>query len=418
MTQVYEQLDDVRDLLLADVAIQIQLSPSNYRLAVERVETLAAWLDRDGSVLAGRVQLVYPQGSMAINATIASCLKNDEFDVDVIAQLDLPAGTTPQRALDLLYWGIKGDKGSRYHGVTHRNTRCVTVDYAEMHVDITPAQLIPGREPRVSHIFHHRPEELSVPGERILANPYGFAEWFNAILPRMKTFEEFYEARSRSADSVLAKAETEDVPEQIPAYLKPPAVVSLQLVKRNRNVRYERRAGRRPPSVLLACRIAESGSASGKPYDELLHHARALERYFDEHQVHGRLVHVVNPTCPEDVFSDRWPENLTEQGMYLEDLRFLVSQLERLELGADLKTIADVFSRLFGEEPSQTVIRKFVDRSGESIARGSLRTERGSGRVHLGGSGLIAAAGALAPANVRGSPRHTFYGPTDDGSNR
>src|SRR5437763_14021735 len=108
MSQPHELLDDVRDVLLTDIAIRIQLSPSNYRLAVERVETLAAWLDREGSELAGRVRLVYPQGSMAINATIASCLKTDEFDIDAIAQLDLLPGTTPQQALDLLCRSVKG----------------------------------------------------------------------------------------------------------------------------------------------------------------------------------------------------------------------------------------------------------------------------------------------------------------------
>jgi hypothetical protein len=75
MPQSRFTLNDVRDVLLADVAIRIQLSPTNYRLAVERVETLAAWLDREGSPLAGRVRLAYLQGSMAISATIASCLK-------------------------------------------------------------------------------------------------------------------------------------------------------------------------------------------------------------------------------------------------------------------------------------------------------------------------------------------------------
>jgi len=58
--------DDVRDILLTDVAIKIQLSPSLYRLAVERMDTLATWLDREGSELAGLVTLLYAQGSMSV----------------------------------------------------------------------------------------------------------------------------------------------------------------------------------------------------------------------------------------------------------------------------------------------------------------------------------------------------------------
>lgn len=407
-------LNDVRDILLADVAIRIQLSPTNHRRAVDRVETLATWLDREGSEVAGRVRLVYAQGSMAIHATIASCLKRDEFDIDVIAQLDLPAGTTPQQGLDMLCRSIKGEKGSRYFAMTTRNTRCVTVAYADMHVDLTPAELLEGREPRVSHIFHHRPEQPSTPGERIVANPFGFAEWFNMVTPRAVAFEEFFEARSRAMDRMLKAAETEEVPEPIPAYLKPPALIALQLIKRFRNVRYDKRAGRLPPSVMLACLVAQSGGATGRPFDELLHQSRALVRYFEEHQTRRRRVHIVNPRCPEDVFSDRWPADLDEQDVFLSDLRVLMTQLERLEPGADLETIADVFSQLFGEDISQSVIREFADRSGESIAGGRLHSEQASGRVDLGRSGIITIAAAAVPTavteSVRASPQHTFYG--------
>lgn len=413
MPQAKFTLNDVRDVLLADIAIRIQLSPTNYRLAERRVKTLADWLDRDGSELAGRVELVYPQGSMAINATIASCLERDEFDIDVIAQLDLPIGTTPEQALDLLYRSIKGEKGSRYYSVTRRNTRCVTVEYAEMHVDLTPAQLLPAREPRVSHIFHHRPEEPGTLGRRVVANPYGFAEWFKEVTPRSLEFEEYFEVHSRAADRLIVHAaETEEVPEQIPAYLKPPAVIALQLIKRFRNVQYEERDDRRPPSVLLACRVAQASSGSSRPFVELLRQARQLAGYFAEHQALGRPVHVVNPTCSEDLFSDRWPSSLAEQGVFLGDLRFLVAQLERIEREADLETMADVFERLFGEELSKRVVSEFADRSGKSISDGRLHAELATGRIDLRRSGIVTGLTASAPATVvRAAPRHTFYGP-------
>lgn len=408
------ELTDVRDVLLTDVAIRIQLSPTNHRTAVKRVDTLAEWLDRPGSELAGRVRIVYAQGSMAIHATIAACLKRDEFDIDVIVQLDLPPGTTAQEALDLLYRVVKGEKGSRYYDMTKRNTRCVTVEYAEMHVDLTPAELLADREPRVSDIFHHRPEEPHTPGKRIMANPFGFAEWFNAVTPRAVAFEQFFEARSRQMEPMFEAAETEEVPEPIPAYLKPPAVIALQLLKRNRNVRYDARTGRRPPSVLLACLMAQFAGTSGRPFAELLHQARALARYFQEHQSRSKLVHVVNPRCPEDIFTDRWPANLQEQQTFTDDLRLLVTELERIEREPDLEVIAEVFSRLFGEDVSKTVIREFVDRSGESIASGKLLTERLSGRIDLGGSGIVTGVGATLAAtrieSVRSAPRHTFYG--------
>jgi hypothetical protein len=53
---------DAADILLADVAIRVQLSPTNYSLAVSRANVLSEWIDRPESPLHGRVTLTYAQG--------------------------------------------------------------------------------------------------------------------------------------------------------------------------------------------------------------------------------------------------------------------------------------------------------------------------------------------------------------------
>ena len=133
-------LTDPVDILLADVAIRVQLSRTDYDKAVSRYQTINKWIERDGSLLKERVELFYPQGSMAIGATIASRLKTDEFDIDVVSQLDLPDNTSPQKVLDLLFEAIRGEPGSQYYQMAERRTRCVTVHYSDaMHLDVTPA---------------------------------------------------------------------------------------------------------------------------------------------------------------------------------------------------------------------------------------------------------------------------------------
>src|SRR5262245_49973358 len=84
------------DVLLADVAVSVQLPPSLHEVATERYETIRNWIERAGSPLADLVLRFYPQGSMAIDATIASKAKNDEFDIDIIAELNLPANVDPK----------------------------------------------------------------------------------------------------------------------------------------------------------------------------------------------------------------------------------------------------------------------------------------------------------------------------------
>ena len=92
-------LSEPADALLADIAIRVQLTPTQYSLAVQRYETVHKWIERPGSPLEDRVLQFHTQGSMAIGATVASKLQYDEHDIDLIAELDIPANTAPSAVL-------------------------------------------------------------------------------------------------------------------------------------------------------------------------------------------------------------------------------------------------------------------------------------------------------------------------------
>jgi hypothetical protein len=64
---------------------------------------------------------------MAVGATIASRLRTDEYDIDVIAELALPPETPAEVVLNLLFHSVRGDRGSRFYDLVERRTRCVTI---------------------------------------------------------------------------------------------------------------------------------------------------------------------------------------------------------------------------------------------------------------------------------------------------
>lgn len=94
---------------------------------------------------------------MAIDATTSTRGTDDEYDLDIVAELAVEPVAPPDTVLDLLFRSIKGYPTSQK---VIRQTRCVTVRYADkMHLDITPAaRLLNGAE-RESHIFHANPAE-------------------------------------------------------------------------------------------------------------------------------------------------------------------------------------------------------------------------------------------------------------------
>lgn len=399
----------VGEILLAGTAVRIELPPSLHRLAVDRYEAVRNFVEREESPLHDRVCIFYPQGSMAIRATIKSRKRGDGYDIDIVAELILPPQTPPDLVLDLLFEAINGPPGSQYHGKVERQTRCVTVYYADgMHLDITPTILLDATDPRRSWLFHAKAGEPASAHRRLLMNSFAFCGWFNERTPIDLEFERAYAFKANVLERMKADAEVVPVPEHCTVEGgKSAAVVALQLLKRNRNLRYSGRSGRIPPSVMMAKFSGDAAvpgsSISGALFaitEVALAHLEAADRT-------GRLVDIRNPRCIDDRFTDRWPENLAAQRTYIADLKLFRQQLEALM--SDRYTLPqkqDLLAKMFGEGPAQSVIEDYAASLGRAIQLGQ-RTVAPTGRV-------TPVAGVAAPIIIRPSPAqarpHTFYG--------
>lgn len=403
---------DLLDLLLADIAVKLQLPPSRFAVAEQRYHTLSNWVDRPGSPLHGLVPRVYAQGSMAIKATIASCRRNDEYDVDALAELSLPRLTHPRDVLDLLYEAIRGEPGSRYYDATTRCSRCVQVQYADgMHIDITPTIRLEERLEREGFIFHAKVEEPRSSDRRIEANPFGFAQWFTERTPAEYDFALNFAEKSLAYDRAhfVEAAETEPVPSPSPIYEKSRALITLQLLKRWRNIAYDARPGRQPPSVLMAKLVGEHANQShGSLFAELLHQARQMLVFFEEAHLRQKLVYVANPVCDSDVFSDRWPADRDVQHTFIRDLQNLVAQLEEMAQ-SKLSRTQEILGDLFGEEPAKTAVDSAMKEYCRAYASGHAQHDPKTGRFNPGASGVAGVVASTSRATIQ-TPRHTFDG--------
>ena len=405
------QLTEPTDILLADVAIRVQLGQTHYQMTVERYQKINKLIERDGSPLKDIVELFYPQGSMAIGATIASRLRTDEFDIDVVAQLDLPDCIPPHEPLDMLFEAIRGEPGSRYYKKTKRRTRCVTVDYEDkMHIDVTPVIRRLDTPERESWLFHDRPEAPQEPSYSLIANPYGFAEWFRDNTPPDQDFADIFEKRAAEYEQLvlMETAESEPVPLQEPPFRKSKAVIVLQLLKRWRNVQYDTRSGRRPPSILIAKLVADAANHTDRLSEELLFQARHMLHEFQRFHNAGCCIHVTNPVCEQDVLTDRWPESLRDQAIFINDLENLVTKVERLVSGRDLEEIKKIMVELFGEAPTIDVVEAFVRRMGDGMLSGQSQHRPGTGSLVF--PTTAAGTSMTTPSGAVSTPKHTFFG--------
>jgi hypothetical protein len=399
----------IGEILLAETAIRIELPPSLHRLAVERYEALRKHIERDASPLADRVRIFYPQGSMAIRATIRSRKREEGFDIDIVAELILPLGTAPAAVLDILFAAINSEKGSLYHGKVERNTRCVTVHYEDgMHLDITPSLLVDEYDPRRSVIFHAKAEEPPAAHRRLEMNSYAFVEWFNARTPMDVSFAEAYAKKAYAFDHRLS-ADADFKP--VPAHSssdggKSATAVAMQLLKRNRNIKYARRPGRIPPSVMIAAFAGETavpGNSISGALDAITEHMLTV---LSAAQAQGQLVDIRNPRCEADRFTDRWPENLVAQATHIEDLKLFRQQLAAVMSDKfSLEDKRNLLALMFGEGPARAVVEDFAARIGESVRQGTRR---------IGVTGRVLPAAVAAPTIAKPAAAqrrgHTFYG--------
>lgn len=396
------------DVLLADVAARVQLPPSSYEIAGQRYNTLAKHVEREGSPLRGKVDRVYAQGGIATGSVVANRASNDEYDVDAILSLNVSPDSDPKWVLDTLFEAVRGEKGSRYYDVTTRCTRCVQVTYSDkMHVDLTPVVQLLGRPDRESVIFHHRAETPLVPGYRVIGNPYGFAQWFKYETPPEVLFGvAFADYQLNEMRKALARAETEPLPVQMKPHETSRALLSLQLTKRFRNLRYNEREGRCPPSVVLAKMIAEHKVQRSGFAAALLSHVTYIRDQFRTAHDAGRLYHAVNPVCSTDVLTDRWPGDLYNQGIWVRDLDHYVAQLTFYVNGAP--TLAQrqaILADLFGEQAAKSAVLDFAQRMGRDKELGQSRYTPGTGRLIVPASPAI-----LSPSLGRAEPRTDYFG--------
>ncbi|WP_160004743.1 nucleotidyltransferase [Rhizobium sp. 18055] len=399
---------DPADRILAEIAVSIQLPPSLHAKAVGRYEAVRKHLEATASFY-GDIEHFYPQGSMAIDATISTRGTDDEYDIDIIAQVGGRFRTmSPLDVLLTLERGLVDCHGLK---VT-RQTRCITLHYADnMHLDISPVIRDYGYPDRQSHIMHAKGPNASSEDCRVPTNAYAFVEWYKRNTPNETVVRDAFQKRWQETMGFAADADVDNVPDQTHFGVKSMATLALQLVKRYRNIRYDdpRRTGRMPPSVMLAYYAAKTSRPGQKLTDALIGLCNSMVVDIAFASARGLKLHMTNPEYSDDVFTDRWPESVQQQNLFASDLRELVGELELLRAHkADLNQMPEWLRNTFGDRVVTSVIDRIAKTNGAAIKTSTQRYTSAGGLL-AGGSALATPAMAKTSSIIKPSS-HTFFG--------
>lgn len=395
---------DPLDAMLVEIAISLQLPPGLHGTATGRYEAVRAYIERPGSPLYKRVAWFYPQGSMAIDATISTRGTDDEYDLDIIAEITGP-DRGPKALLDLLEAALEGYPVKKIV----RQTRCITLYYSDgMHLDVTPAHRRAQIE-KVSDIAHAKQAPDAPPPQYVAMNAYGFVNWYRDRTPleqrvALAVNQRLYER----AGIAFAAADVEEVPEQTPLIVKSITTLALQLIKRHRNVTYAEATSRLPPSVMLSCHAGHAAMPGIGLGDMVIRQARWTARAIEEAGRGGRLLVVLNPIFPQEQFTDRWPETHAQQNDYARQLRRLADGLEAIRKGdIELEDLQVWLQAQFGDRVVKRGLEAFNQRLGQQLQAGRQSYTRGGGLALPARAASVAAIPAIAPIAARA---HTNMG--------
>jgi hypothetical protein len=284
-----------------------------------------------------------------------------------------------------------------------------------MHLDVTPTVRLTATIEKTGLIFHSKPEDALERKMSLYANPHGFAQWFIEQTPPDLDFGTFFERRSleydRAQTAFSQRADAAPVPEQCPAYQKSRAVIALQLIKRWRNLAYDNRHKNRrlPPSVLLAFYVATHANHTDSLAEELSWQVECMLTAISAAHEQGQKVFASNPKCDEDILTDRWPTDLSDQAVFIRELTDFAAKLRRLRGDIALPEMQQILEDLFGEKPAQSAVKEFVQRVGNDVSSTGSRFMPGKAAIPAAVAGTV-----HAQSTARSAPSHKFFGDHPD----
>src|SRR6267378_3506676 len=303
--------------ILVKIASTLDIPDHVYEDAVLKYEAVGAWLAADDSELKDFSPEIYPQGSFRLG-TVVHPLAVYDYDIDLVCFLDRTKEQTTQKDLK----NIVGDRlklNAELKKMLSPGCRCWLIDYPPepampgFHMDVLPAIPNPERRPTGilltdTALFHWQK-----------SNPKTYAEWFYS---RMKVIL----LEKRAAAATVAKLNIEDVPEW---QVKTPLQLAVQILKRHRDIYFQRIPDDRPASIILTTLAALAYRNQPTVYDALVDITKDMPKYIERR---NDTWWIANPVEPDENFADKWNQHPERRANFTQWLRTAQEDLSKFSL--------------------------------------------------------------------------------------
>ena len=350
--------------LLEAISETLDIPESHYEQAVKRYESIGTWLERDESIVACYRPEIYPQGSFLLGTVTKPISGAEEYDIDLVSELNLQKTEISQERLKYLV-GHEIKSYARANNMNSRpeeSRRCWTLNYADgaqFHADILPA--IPDAESfsnwsdcAIAITDNTLPNYPLISPDWPNSNPKGYAAWFRH---RMET--QFNAIRKSLAESFQRQVE------EVPEYkVKTSLQRSIQILKRHRDIwfdknqfAYDEKA--KPISIIIT-------TLAGLAYNNEIDLQQALLKIVTEMPRHieyynNSIALIRNPVNPLENFADKWQEYPIRKVCFMDWLKQAQYDLTQALGLSDIQSVGKSLKPCLGEQTINEGLRSVPD---------------------------------------------------------
>ncbi|MBI5933848.1 MAG: nucleotidyltransferase [Chloroflexi bacterium] len=350
--------------ILNEIADQLDLPDSLHEEAVERYQAVGKWLGEGDSPLIIYSPVIYPQGSFLLGTVTKRWGEKDEYDIDLVFEINLSKNATSQKRLKKLVGDRLKESEIYCRMLDEEGRRCWTLVYAneaKFHLDILPA--IPNTDFRtvlksqgvqsswadtsiaITDKTHPNYDRIDPDWPR--CNPKGYAAWFHSRMVNQ------YEAlRKQMAEAM--KAEIQAVPDY---QIKTPLQKSVQLIKRHRDIMFETKDDK-PATIVLTTLAALAYNNEFDLVQALTRIVEGMPNYITKKD--GKPW-VQNPVDPSENFADRWQDRAGREQDFWDWHKKIKGDLYALLECEDIDRIYELLNPMFGERVTENAMKRYKD---------------------------------------------------------
>lgn len=365
-----------------DIADSLSISDAVYEDSVASYSELAKYLSNH----IGYKVNIYPQGSMALGTTIKTITNKDDYDLDVVCEVEATFNN-PEKLKNLIGDALKNSE--RYKNMIDKEgKRCWTLNYSSknFHLDVLPAA--PYDKTSTKILITNKEQNTNEYSFKT-SNPKAYISWFlakqeqekNNLIKRFKnsTNDSIEELKEYRIHTTLQKA--------------------TQLLKRYRDIKYKDATDEerelKPISIIITTLLARVYTGNETLYQLLCNFSNNAINYIKKDK-DGNYV-ITNPINNEENFADKWIQYPERKDAFFEWMK---------EVKHDL--ITNNFLTKDGTIEQANYLKKiFGDRVINKVYTDQAITYKNSSSKYINHDSIATITTAKTDTKIK---EHTFYG--------